>query len=169
MSSIHVHSERSARTEAPARAFWDQVDKSGDCWIWQGGLMSKGYGHFSHEGEKELAHRQAYILEHGGVPSGRVVDHTCHNILCVRPAHLRAAANKQNLENRAGAQVNSRSGVRGVYWDEFNSKWRAKVQHNGKVYHAGRFDTIEEATQAAIAKRIELFTHNDMDRIEAAA
>ena len=43
--------------------------------------------------------------------------------------------------------------------------YRAVVGHNGKLHHVGYFDTVEEASAAAEAKRIELFTHNDRDRV----
>lgn len=168
MSSIHVHSERSARTSALSNAFWSNVDKGGDCWLWTGPVMTRGYGKFSFGGDVELAHRMAYILENGGIPSRMYVDHKCHRRRCVNPDHLRVVTPKQNEENRAGAQVNSTSGVRGVTWDRMNSKWRAKVQHGGKVFTAGRFADLVDAERAVIALRNELFTHNDKDREVAA-
>lgn len=70
---------------------------------------------------------------------------------------------KQNTENRAGAPANSTTGVRGVYFISKN-RYEAKVRHNGKRIHVGRFDTLEEAEAAVIAKRNELYTHNDLDR-----
>lgn len=42
--------------------------------------------------------------------------------------------------------------------------WRAGVGHNGVKVNVGCFKTLEEAEAAVIAKRIELFTHNDADR-----
>lgn len=36
----------------------------------------------------------------------------------------------------------------------------ARVKHNGVLYSAGQYDTIAEAEAAVIAKRNELFTHN---------
>jgi hypothetical protein len=44
------------------------------------------------------------------------------------------------------------------------NKWQGRVRHNGKTYHAGVFETVDEAEVAVIALRNELFTHNLLDR-----
>jgi hypothetical protein len=91
------------------------------------------------------------------------VDHACHNRACVNPDHLRLASPKQNQENRRGAASSNRSsGVRGVTYGR--GKWIASVQHNGKRYNCGGFSSVEEAEAAVVAKRLELFTHNIVDR-----
>lgn len=150
----------SARHE---RRFWAKVDKSGDCWLWTASLQAKGYGQFGHKGKMWLAHRISYAIEHGSVPA-ELVDHTCFVHHCVRPSHLRLATCKQNSENRAGAQQNSKSGVRGVYWDSGTGRWRAKVTHGSKTIHIGRFDSVVDATAAVEAARRQFFTHNELDR-----
>ena len=38
------------------------------------------------------------------------------------------------------------------------------MKHDGRRYYVGRFDTLAAAEVAAIAKRNELFTHNELDR-----
>ena len=68
---------------------------------------------------------------------------------------------KQQLENRA--YPNGRIGVRGVTWESRGGKWRAQIQHNGKMISLGRFDNLDDAAEAARAARIRLFTHNDDD------
>jgi len=75
---------------------------------------------------------------------------------------------KQQNENVRGAKVNSKSGVRGVCWEPRVSRWRAVVKHNLRQVHVGTFKTIEEAERAVIAKRLELFTHNEVDKSAAA-
>lgn len=98
------------------------------------------------------------------IPDGMDIDHMCHVRECVNPSHLRACTRKQNLENRAGADRDSKSGVRGVHWRKDIRKWNAKVRHNSRDYYVGVFQSLEEAEAAVIAKRNELFTHNDTDR-----
>ena len=62
-----------------------------------------------------------------------------------------------------GAQ--SASGVRGVHFrNDLRKPWVAVVTHNGKAVRVGSFNSVEEAEAAVIAKRNELFTHNDLDR-----
>jgi hypothetical protein len=81
---------------------------------------------------------------------------------CVNPEHLRPVTQKQNVENRPGLAANNTSGVTGVYWHR--NRWMAEVKHNGSKHYVGRFTDIAEAEAAVIAKRNELFTHNDIDR-----
>lgn len=144
----------------PHIRFWAKVEITPDCWNWTGAKNEKGYGMF----KPHRAHRVSYQWLFGELAPGVLLDHTCHNKACVRPDHLRPVTNKQNTENVVGAQRNSKSGVRGVWWDKDASKWRAAVRHNRKLIHVGYFESIEDADAAVKAKRNELFTHNDMDR-----
>lgn len=145
--------------------FWSKVDQSGDCWLWTDVPQSAGYGMFHLNGRRVLAHRLSYELNVGPIPDGHEIDHrpTCPKN-CVNPAHLRAVTHKQNLENRAGAPVNSTSGVRGVSWWSARSCWKGTVTHCGKHFHVGYFATVEEASAAVVAKRLELHTNNQLDR-----
>lgn len=135
------------------------------CWLWSGNLAD-GYGHIR-SGEKMLySHVVMYELNVGPVPEGMSLDHRCRRRRCVNPDHLRPVTTKQNMENLSGAnRNNTTSGVRGVTWHKPTGKWTAQVGHNYQKYYVGVFDTIEEAEAAVIAKRNELFTHNDADRI----
>lgn len=152
---------------------WRRVTKTDTCWIWQGFVTPKGYGLLSfvnQDGKPSSmqAHRVSYEEAFGPVAPGMVLDHICHNPACVRPDHLRQATTKQNAENRLGAQKNNKSsGVRGVYWHARSEKWRAMTRHDQKLIHLGLFSTVAEAESAVIAKRNELFTHNDLDRVAA--
>ena len=149
-----------------ADRFWAKVDKTDECWVWKA-HRNKGYGQFSmggRAGGMRAAHRISYEWANGPIPPGKSVDHRCHNRACVNPAHLRLVdGHKQNAENLAGAHRDCRSGVRGVRWHA--GRWEAYVGHNNKVLYLGRFDTIDEAEAVVVAKRNELFTHNDMDRV----
>jgi hypothetical protein len=71
----------------------------------------------------------------------------------------------QNAQNRAGLRANNTSGVHGV--SRFKGGWLATVCHEGHSYYAGYFAELADAEAAVIAKRNELFTHNDLDRVEA--
>jgi hypothetical protein len=138
------------------------------CWGWTGSTGSHGYGQYwadrGNGGRNLLVHRLSYETWIGPIPDGIQIDHRCGNKTCCNPRHLRLATNKQNGENLRGARRDSRSGVRGVSWRPDKRKWRARVGHNGKEIHVGYFASPAEAEAAAIAKRLELFTHNDADR-----
>lgn len=144
-----------------AEKFWCRVDKSGECWVWTGCKTSKGYGQVRLDGRNLYAHRVAITLA-GVDPTGMQVDHICRNASCVRPEHLRLATPKQNSENLSGPYANSKSGVRGVWWDKRAKSWQAGVGHHG-VQHRRRFKDLAEAERWVIAKRLELFTHNETD------
>lgn len=147
--------------------FWSKVSKAETCWEWIGGRDLDGYGSIAIGGVHRGAHRFSYELANGPIPEGLEVDHRCHNRACVNPAHLRLATHKQNMENRSGAHINSKSGVLGVSWNKRTRAWTAKVSHEGKQFHIGYYPSRAEAEAAVIAKRNELFTHNDRDRIAA--
>ena len=90
--------------------FWAKVDKTGECWLWQGrSLVSSGYGQFGLGGRRagtELAHRVSYRLAFGAIPIGLEISHTCPdpNPICVNPAHLVAETHAENLHRSATVQ-----------------------------------------------------------------
>lgn len=163
-----------------AQRLWAKVDTDGPvpaanpdlgkCWQWTGSRDTDGYGHIATKRNgkhyADSAQRVAWEVTNGEIPEGMKVDHRCHNRACVNPSHLRVVTHKQNLENREGAQRNNlTSGIRGVTWQKSLKKWRAYVRHNMVDYHLGYFTDISEAEAAAVAKRLSLFTHNDLDRL----
>lgn len=166
-----VHYRRWIRHGDPTFTKWDpdwrfknQTAPQGDCIVWTGYLSDKGYAIIRNGGKPQLAHRFSYERHTGPIPSGMQVDHTCHNRACVKPQHLRLASNKQNSENIVGATARSKSGIRGVTPERKTGRWRATVGHLGKQINVGTFKEVAEAEAAVIAKRNELFTHNDADR-----
>lgn len=92
-------------------AFWYCVDKSAGedkCWPWTG-QTSGGYGICGREG----AHRIAYRFEHGNIPKGMLVRHSCDNPICVNPAHLLMGTVQDNTNDmlerqRHASQPNNR-------------------------------------------------------------
>ncbi|ALA48377.1 HNH endonuclease [Mycobacterium phage IkeLoa] len=150
------------RHKTAEECFWEKVDRqSGECWLWTGSINNKGYGTF----RGGYAHRFSYRLIVGDISVRAQLDHRTSCVSrCVNPYHLRVVTNKQNGENRRGPNRNSKSGVLGVFWNTHREMWQAAVTHNGKRHHAGFFHDLEEAEAAVVAKRLELFTHNDSDR-----
>ncbi len=58
------------------------------CWEFQGTRNSKGYGQIQGVGRLEQAHRVAYVLRYGSIPTGMSVLHSCDNPPCCNPLHL---------------------------------------------------------------------------------
>ena len=57
-----------------------------ECWLWEGGLCSGGYGQFTLGGGK--AHRYSYMVYVGKIPKGLFVCHKCDVTRCINPNHL---------------------------------------------------------------------------------
>lgn len=168
----HYEQKRRGRQLAPLKPpsgtvpleerFWSKVHRGNDCWEWAACKLQNGYGSFKWKGRARPAHVVSYEITHGPVPDGMILDHICRVRGCVRPSHLRPVTDKQNGENRDGSIRNPLP--RGVSRMKKTGKYRARVIHNWVCHYAGQFDTPDEAAAAALAKRNELYTHNDSDR-----
>lgn len=149
---------------SPVESFWQKVKKEEECWVWTGSLGGSGYGQQRIEGKLVYAHRFSYEIHVGPIPEGMQVDHVCWTPTCVRPDHLRLATRTENQQNRKGASAVSRSGIRGVFWDESQKVWRAEAWLNGSAHRLGRFSSPAEAEEAVVAWRRENMPYSEMDK-----
>lgn len=148
--------------------FWSKVQRGTDdeCWEWLGCLTSTGYGQFA---SRELpavgrkAHRHAFRFTYGYLNPETILDHQCRNRKCVNPRHLREVTIAENSENM-GVRKDNKSGYRGVHWDKKYGRWVARINKNGKLAYSQSFSTKEEAAEAARLKRLEIYTHNELDK-----
>lgn len=69
------------------------------CWLWTGGRDGKGYGRVWRDGRRQPAHRVAYEILVGQIPSGLQVCHHCDVKLCVRPSHLFIGTQVDNMQD----------------------------------------------------------------------
>lgn len=85
------------------RTFWARVAIDGphECWAWQAGKDTRGYGKVRWNGESQLAHRVAYELTFGAIPAGANVLQDCRNPACCNPAHLRIGTMSPRRKQRA--------------------------------------------------------------------
>jgi hypothetical protein len=84
------------------------------------------------------------------------IDHIDGNKINNNVNNLRWCTNSENNHNK-GITKNNTSGVKGVHFHKQSNKWRAEITNNGKKYHIGCFDTIEDASKARRTKAKELF------------
>ena len=115
------HRERRLRLNGPpptlAERFWSRVERQGphDCWPWTGSTTG-GYGTLNLGGHGR-AHRLAYELAYGDLPSadsGIYVLHRCDNPPCCNPAHLYLGTQAQNALDRESRQRGGGSKMRGT-------------------------------------------------------
>lgn len=79
--------------------FWSKVhpEALSGCWLWHGGLSSRGYGSFQVAARRNAkAHRHAYELINGPIPAGLFVCHRCDVPGCVNPDHLFLGTSREN-------------------------------------------------------------------------
>ena len=127
MCTMHLgRLSRGTDMDAPERIigdhetrFWSKVTIAGpdDCWPWTGASLNEaGYGQFALNGRPHRAHRIAWALTNGPIPSGMVLDHLCRRRDCVNPVHLEVVTNEENIARgyffnvRPAAKTHCRNG-----------------------------------------------------------
>lgn len=77
-------------------------DASG-CLVYQGAKAKGGYGRAWFQGKRELVHKLVWEGEHGDVPVGFELAHSCHNPACCELSHLRLATHVENMSDSVAA------------------------------------------------------------------
>ncbi len=73
--------------------------KNGECLNWTGKVNIHGYGETKNRSKRIFAHRAAYLVWKGEIPSGLFVLHTCDNRRCINPDHLWIGTSKDNVRD----------------------------------------------------------------------
>lgn len=76
----------------------ERTTKTSGCWIWSGRRHPNGYGSLR-AGAEIYAHRIAWMLHYGAIPSKQQVMHLCDHPPCVNPSHLRLGTAKENIRD----------------------------------------------------------------------
>src|SRR4249919_3856225 len=69
------------------------MDPSDKCIEWEGPTNGAGYGQVD---RRTSAHRHAYEQDHGAIPPGLDVHHTCENKLCINTNHMMLLTRKEH-------------------------------------------------------------------------
>lgn len=114
-----------------------------------GSAYPDGYKRLNIDGKMHMAHRLAYALATEKQPEA-IIDHIDGNRMNNSITNLRVANAMQNAHNTRISKRNT-SGLKGVYWDKYHQKYRARVMVNGRQNHLGLFTDLKDA-QGAIEK-----------------
>lgn len=119
--------------------FLCKIEKTKTCWFWKGSIVG-GYGQIANGRNRTArAHRVAYELFNGQIPTGMVVHHICGVKNCVNPNHLKAMTQRDNIKDAV------RRGYRKPYKSIFSSMVRLKttIQVPEELWNAFANKTIE--------------------------
>lgn len=73
-------------------------DQVTGCRVWRGPVNKPGgYGRIGYRHRQWRAHRLAYTLLLGPIPSGMELLHSCDSPLCINPNHLRPGTHAENI------------------------------------------------------------------------
>lgn len=117
-----------------------------------------GYVHIVIDGERHYAHRLAWQMEVGLIPSGMEIDHIDHNPSNNKIGNLRLVTRSGNRKNRSRDSRN-KSGVNGVHWSENAKAWAVQVRSDRKTKHIGYFKDLKKASEARRAAEAALGFH----------
>lgn len=152
--------------------FWSKVHKGGEdeCWDWMRGKDKDGYGAFWLNNEDIRAHRLAFIMKNGQIPSNMFVCHRCDNPACVNPGHMFLGSSRDNIND----MLSKGRTLKG----EKNNGAKLKehqVTEIKKIYLAGNVSSRVLAKQFGVGKGTilkivngEAWSHNDLpDGVES--
>ena len=128
-------------------SFENRLTQVGDCLLWTGPVCKKwGYGKCNRMGET-LAHRAAYKIKHGSIPSGMLVCHTCDTPACCNVDHLFLGTNADNMRDMAGKK-------RGRNWASRPDAENIKKKVSAKMKGVPKSDeTRKRLATAALGRR----------------
>lgn len=122
---------------------WKAGRKPGTIGKVAGSIHHSGYQIIGIFGRYYMAHRLAWLIEHGEWPQS-LIDHANGDRSDNRIDNLRCADFSENRRN-SKINKNNRSGVKGVSWNSSIKKWHARIRHQGCYKHLGFFSDIELA------------------------
>jgi hypothetical protein len=79
--------------------FFSKITVTDGCWLWAAGTNGHGYGTFSFGHHNIGSHRVAWAMFYGDLDIETRILHRCDNPACVRPSHLFAGTQLDNMRD----------------------------------------------------------------------
>ena len=141
------------------------VNPATGCWEWQLTPNTKGYGTFTLETKRIMAHRYSYTIHKGPIPDGLLVCHSCDVRHCVNPEHLwlgTAQANSSDMQRKGRS-------VGGTAKGEKHGMSRLTAEKAMEIYTSGestnglakRFGVSRQTVYLIKNKRAWVHIHED--------
>lgn len=111
-----------------------------------GGVTHSGYIRVVVCGHKVFAHRLAWLMTYGRMPTGQI-DHINRIRTDNRLSNLREVNQAANAQN-VGISIRNTTGYKGVSFHKVTGKYRASIKHNGTYTYLGIFESAEAASFA---------------------
>ena len=115
-----------------------------------GYVLDTGYRQIRIDRRPHRVHRLVFLYHHGYLPN--IVDHIDGDRRNNHIENLRDCTGSQNQYNSA-IPSNNKSGIKGVSWDKYASKWVVRIGVGGKHRHFGYYDDLELAELVAYEAR----------------
>lgn len=119
-----------------------------------GSLTEKGYLKVYIEGKNYFLHRLAFLFMTGCSPKYEI-DHINNNRSDNSWKNLREVLPYENALNRL-TYKDSRSGMKGVTWNEKYQYWQARITVNGVCKSLGCYKEKQDAITVMLTARLEL-------------
>jgi hypothetical protein len=110
------------------------------------GWLEQGYNNIKIKNKSYRAARLAWLYVYGMWPT-KFIDHINGNRGDDRISNLREASAAENNRNRK-IRTDSKTKLKGVYFNERSGKYESKIHVNGHSMWLGSFPTAKDAHQA---------------------
>src|SRR5258708_1340856 len=86
-------------------AFYSRIDPLSACPIWHGSTNHPAHGKLNIRGRSWAAHRLAWTLRHGPIPTGMILCHRCDVRRCCNPDHLVLGTRGDNMADHKAKRL----------------------------------------------------------------